>query len=170
VGSPATPASAQVTTAFPLRLDRVDVPVVARGLRVGDSKSSFAIGALDLDLRLAGALERTLTLSGDVVVSDAHFDPFADKKTKKSTGPARPWFESLPPWLTLDLTVRGPPHALTVDVPVLWDVGVGMRCHVKGNRRGGTISGQVRGSGPYSGLMLALFGPKGARECRLLKE
>jgi hypothetical protein len=45
-----------------------------------------------------------------------------------------------------------------------------MRCRVTGSKRGGTISGQVRGSGPYSRLMLSLFGPKGARECHLLKE
>jgi hypothetical protein len=177
VGAPAAPASARVTSAFPLRLERVDVPVTARGLRVGDAKSSFAIGALDLDLRLAGVPERALVLSGDVGVADAHFDPFAgnnnnnnNNNKKKPAGPARPWFESLPPWLTLDLTIHGPPDAITVDVPVLWDVDLGMRCRVTGSKRGGTISGQVRGSGLYSRLMLSLFGPKGARECHLLKE
>jgi hypothetical protein len=169
VGTPAAPASARVTSAFPLRIERVDVPVTARGLRVGDAKASFAIGALDLDLRLAGAPERALVLSGDVGVADARFDPFAGNK-KKSGGPARPWFEALPPWLTLDLTIHGPPDAISVNVPVLWDVDLGMRCRVTGSKRGGTISGQVRGSGPYSRLMLSLFGPKGARECHLLKE
>jgi hypothetical protein len=172
VGAPATPATARVVTTLPLHLDRVAATVTARGLQLSDGKS-FAVGALDLALRLTGDSARTLVLAGDVGVSDAHFDPFAGKKKKKagkSDDDSKPWFDSLPPWLTLDLDIHGPPDALTVDVPVLWDVGIGMRCHVSGNKRGGSISGQVRGSGPYSRLMLSLFGPKGARECHLLKE
>jgi hypothetical protein len=168
VGAPGAPATIALGDGWPLRVARIDAPVVGRGLRVGDAKSSFEIGALDLQLRLAGDPERALVLSGDVGVARARFDPFAPKK--KSTGPARPWFEALPPRLTLDLTLHGPRDAVVVDVPVLPDVGVGFRCRVSGSSRGGTISGELRGAGAYSRLMLALFGPKGARECRLLKE
>jgi hypothetical protein len=167
IGAPGTPASATLG-GWPLRVERVDAPLAARGLRVGDAKSPFEIGALDLRLRLTGDPDRELLLSGDVGVTRARFDPFGGKK--KAAGPARPWFESLPPHLTLDLTLHGPGDAVVVDVPVLPDVDLGFRCRVVGNARGGTISGEVRGRGAYSRLMLALFGPKGARECRLLKE
>jgi hypothetical protein len=168
LGSADAPASAELASLSPPLVTHVDVPVVARGLRVGEGKSSLEIGALDLRLRLRGDPERELVLSGDVGVSGARLDPFAPKR--KSTGPPRPWFESLPPRLTLDLTVHGPADALVVNVPVLPDLDLGFRCRVSGSARGGTISGELRGRGGYSRLMLALFGPKGARECRVLKE
>jgi hypothetical protein len=168
IGAPGTPASMTLDRGWPLRFAHVDAPIAGRGLRVGDARSPFEIGALDLRLRLTGDPERALLLSGDLGVARARFDPFAGKK--KSTGPARPWFESLPPRLTLDLTLHGPADAVIVDVPVLPDVDLGFRCRVSGSARGGTITGELRGRGGYSRLMLALFGPKGARECRVLKE
>jgi hypothetical protein len=169
LGAPEAPASIELGEGWPLRVARIDAPVLGRGLRVGDAKSPFEIGALDLRLRLTGDPERELVLSGDVGVARARLDPFSGGK-KKAAGPPRPWFESLPPHLTLDLTVHGPANALVVDVPVLPDVDVGFRCHVAGNARGGRISGELRGEGAYSRLMLSIFGPKGARECRVLKE
>ena len=169
MGDAGAPATVDLGAAWPLRIARIDAPVVGRGLRVGDAKSPFEIGALDLRLRLAGDPARELVLSGDVGVARARVDPFAGKKKSKS-GPARPWFEALPPRLTLDLMVHGPDDALVVDVPVLPDIDLGFRCHVAGSARGGTISGELRGRGGYSRLMLSLFGPKGARECRVLKE
>ena len=168
VGAPDAAASVDLSTAWPPRVDRVDLPLSARGLRIGDARSPLAIGALDLHLRLAGDPERELVLSGDVGVARARVNPFGGKRSK--SGPARPWFEGLPPRLTLDVTLHGPDDAVVVAVPVLPDIDIGFRCHVAGSARGGTISGQVRGGGPYSRLMLALFGPKGTRECRVLKE
>jgi hypothetical protein len=170
VGAPDAPASVDLEPPWPPRVARLDVPVAARGLRVGDAKSAYQIGALDLHVRLVGDPARELVLSGDVGVAGATFDPFAPGPKKKSSGPPRPWFEALPPRLTLDLDVHGPAGALSVDVPVLPDVYLGLHCHVAGSARGGSISGQLRGSGAYSRLMLALFAPKGARECRVLKE
>jgi len=169
IGGAEGPASIELGKGWPLRIARVDAPISGRGLRVGDATTPFEIGALDLRLRLAGDPARELVLSGDVGIARARLDPFGGPK-KKATGPARPWFESLPPRLTLDLTVHGPANALVVDVPVLPDVDVGFRCHVTGSARGGTMSGELRGRGAYSRLMLSLFGPKGARECRVLKE
>jgi hypothetical protein len=168
LGAAGAPATVELDSLSPLEIARVDVPVAARGLRVGDAKSSFEVGALDLRLRLAGDPERELVLSGDIGVARARFDPFGPKK--KSTGPPRPWFESLPPHLTLDLTLHGPSDAVTVDVPVLPDIDLGFRCRVRGSSRGGTISGELRGGGAYSRLMIALFGPDGVRECRVLKQ
>jgi hypothetical protein len=127
------------------------------------------VGALDLRLRLAGDPARELVLSGDVGIANARVDPFAGKKSSGG-GPARPWFESLPPWLTLDLTLHGPPDAIVVAVPVLPDLDLGLRCRVRGDSRKASIAGELRGRGLYSRLMLALFGPEGARECRVLKE
>jgi hypothetical protein len=169
IGAPDAPATVTVDPARPLHVQRVDVPIAGRGLRVGDAKAQLAVDALDLALRLAGDPARQLVLSGDVGITGAHLDPFA-AKPKRAGGPARPWFEGLPPWLALDLNVHGPDDAITVNVPVLPDVDLGLRCHVKGDARGATISGRMRGSGLYSRLMLSLFGPKGASECRVLKE
>jgi hypothetical protein len=169
LGAPQAPATAHLASAWPLRLTQVDVPVAGSGLRVGDAKSPLGIGALDLALRLSGDAQHDLMLTGDVGVARAHFNPFGGGK-KGAKGPARPWYEALPRWLTVDIFVHGPANAMAVDVPVLPDVDFGMRCRVTGNASGGRIAGQVRGAGPYSRLMLALFGPKGLRECRVLKE
>jgi hypothetical protein len=169
VGAPDAPATVTLSSTWPTRVERVDAPVSARGLQLGDAKSSFAIGALDLQLRLRGDPARELVLSGDVGVAGARLNPFGGKK-RASSGPARPWFESLPPRLTLDLTLHGPDDALVIDVPVLPDLDLGFHCRAAGNTRGGTISGRLRGRGLYSRVMLALFAPAGARECRVLKE
>jgi hypothetical protein len=168
LGAPQAPASVALGPGWPPRVARVDVPVEGRGLHVGDATSSFEIDSLDLDLRLEGDPARELVLKGDVGVARARVDPFAKKK--KSSGPARPWFEGLPPHLTLDLTVHGPDDAIVVNVPVLPDVGLGFRCHVAGNAHGGTISGRLRGSSLYSRIAIGLFGPKGTGECHVLKE
>ncbi|HEY2731043.1 MAG TPA: hypothetical protein VGK52_13960 [Polyangia bacterium] len=168
LGAADAPAVLDIASAWPLRVGAVDVPLSAHGLRVGNARSAFTIGALDLRLRLTGDPARELVLAGDVGVSRARVDPFVHKKT--ASGPARPWFEALPPRLTLDLTVHGPADALVVAVPVLPDVDLGFHCRVSGNARAGSISGQLRGRGLYSRLLLALFGPAGARQCRVLKE
>jgi hypothetical protein len=168
VGADDAPASVDVGAWWPLRVSRLDVPLVARGLRVGTTTSSFAVRALDLRLRLAGDPARELVLSGDVGVEGARFDPFGGKKS--AGGPSRAWYAALPPRLTLDLTLHGPDDAVVVAVPVLPDVDLGFRCHVGGSARGGTIAGQLHGRGLYSRFMLALFAPAGARQCRVLKE
>jgi hypothetical protein len=169
IGAPAAPATVEVDPARPFHVERVDVPITGRGLRVRDEKAQLSIDALDLSLRIAGDPSRSLVLSGDVGIAGARLDPFGGPK-RRATGPARPWFEGLPPWLTLDLTLHGPDDALVVNVPVLPDVDFGFRCHVQGNARGGSISGRLHGRGLYSRLALSLFGPKGASECRVLKE
>ncbi|HVR03501.1 MAG TPA: hypothetical protein VMT47_15295 [Polyangia bacterium] len=168
VGAADAPAVVDIASAWPLRVRAVDVPLSAHGLRVGNARSAFAIGALDLRLRLTGDPARELVLAGDVGVARARVDPFIHKKT--ASGPARPWFEALPPRLTLDLTVHGPNDALVVAVPVLPDLDLGFDCRVSGNARGGSISGRLRGRGLYSRLLLSMFGPAGARQCRVLKE
>ena len=48
IGAADAPASVALTSAWPPRIARVDVPVVGRGLHVGGAPASFAIGALDL--------------------------------------------------------------------------------------------------------------------------
>jgi hypothetical protein len=168
VGAGDAPASVDVASWWPPRVERLDVPVTARGLRVGTATSPFAVGALDLRVRLEGDPARELVLSGDIGIAGARFDPFAGKKG--SGGPPRAWYTALPPRLTLDLTLHGPEDAVVVAVPVLPDLDLGFRCHVGGSARGGTIAGQLRGRGLYSRFMLALFAPAGARQCRVLKE
>jgi hypothetical protein len=168
IGAPSVPASIRLNHSWPPTVANLDLPIEGRGIRVGAAKAEFDVGALDLDLRLVGDPENEMFLTGDVGVARAHLDPFAGKK--KSSGPARPWFQGLPPHLTLDLTVHGPEDALVVKVPVMPDVGLGFRCRVVGNARGGTITGRLRGSSAYSRLAIDIFAPKGTRECHVLKE
>ena len=133
VGAPDAPASVDLTTAWPPRVSHVDVPLSARGLRVGGARSPFAIGAPDLRLRLAGDPARELVLSGDVGVARAHVDPFAGKRRQVRPG-ATLVFEGLLPHLTLDLTLHGPDDAVVVDVLVLPDIDFGFRCQRRRQR------------------------------------
>jgi hypothetical protein len=170
IGAPASPASVEIVSFEPARLGRIDVPVSARGLRIGDASTPLEIGALDLGLRLTGD-ERALKLGGDVTVARARFDP---KRGKPSApGPSKPWYESLPPHLWLDLNIRGADDAFSVAVPVLPDVSVGFACHVSASKQGATMSGRLRGSTVYSRMALAIydwFKPQDVRACRVLKE
>jgi hypothetical protein len=171
IGAPAAPASVELVSLEPLQLGRVDVPVAARGLRIGGPASSLQIGALDLALRLEGDA-RALALRGDVGISQASFDPQRGKKAS-APGPSGPWFQSLPPQLTLDLTLHGPDDAVTIAVPVLPDVNLSFACRVVASRQGAQLSGQLRGSGLYSRMALTLydwFKREDVRACRVLKE
>jgi len=79
---------------------------------------------------------------------------------------------SLPPRLTLDLTLHGPDDALVVAVPGP-DVKLGFRCHVRATASGATLSGRLHGSTAYSRLALTVYDwlePQDVRQCRVFKE
>jgi hypothetical protein len=170
VGGAQAPASVELLSLAPPQLGRVDVPVTARGLHVGGPGASLQIRSLDLTLRVAGDQE-ALAVRGDVGIAGATFDP---KRVKKSgtPGPSKPWFESLPPQLSLDLTLHGPGDAVTVAVPMLPDVSVNFACHVVASHQGAQLSGQLRGSGLYSRMAVTVydwFKSQDVRACRVMK-
>jgi hypothetical protein len=170
VGAANAPASVEIGSWSPFVAGRLDVPVSARGLHVGDARASLEIGRLDLAVRATGDARGTVTVAGDVTIDDARFD--SGRGAPSKPGRPRAWYEGLPPHLALDLTLRGPDDAVTVAVPGP-DVRVGFACRVRATSRGGTIDGQLRGGTTYSRAALALydwFTPRDVRRCRIFKE
>jgi hypothetical protein len=170
VGAANAPAFVEIGSWSPFVAGRLDVPVSARGLHVGNARASLEIGRLDLAVRARGDARGTVTVAGDVTIDDARFD--SSRGAPSKPGKPRAWYEALPPHLALDLTLRGPDDAVTVAVPGP-DVRVGFACRVKATSRGGTIDGQLRGGTTYSRAALALydwFTPRDVRRCRIFKE
>ncbi|HTA20879.1 MAG TPA: hypothetical protein VK989_16410, partial [Polyangia bacterium] len=153
IGRDDAPAFVDISSWSPFALGHVDVPIDGRGLHVGNAQSTLEVGALDLQLHLTGDATRGLLLAGELGVARARYDP------KPSTGrpSSRAWYEGLPPHLTIDLTLRGPPDAVVVGVHHLPDVSVGFECHVRANAHAGSMTGGLRGSGAYSRFALSLY-------------
>jgi len=172
LGGDGAPAFVDVTSWSPLQLGRVDVPIDGRGLHVGSAASDLEVGALDLRLRLTGDGARGLLLAGEIGVARARYDP----KPAKGKPASRAWYAGLPPHLTIDLTLRGPPGAVVVGVRHVPDVSVGFDCRVRANARAGSMSGGLRGSGAYSRVALSLYhlfvehGSVDVRGCHPFKE
>jgi hypothetical protein len=170
LGDARTPASLVVTSWWPFVPGSLDVPLAGRGLHLGDGRTAFEISDLDLALRLTGEPATALTLTGDIGVAKARFD--TGRGVSAKAGPARPWYASLPPRLTLDLTLHGPDDALVVGVPGP-DVTLGFQCHVRASAHGATLSGRLHGGTLYSRVALALYDwsrPQDVRACRVFKE
>jgi hypothetical protein len=169
IGGANGPASVEILSLQPPQLGRVEVPVTARGLRIGGPSSSLEIGALDLSVRLEGD-DHALTLRGDVGIARARFDPRGRKPAK--AGPSRPWFESLPPHLTLDLTLHGVGDAVSIKIPMLPDVSLAFACHVDATHQGARLSGRLHGDGLYSRMAVTVydwFKSEDVRACRVIK-
>jgi hypothetical protein len=169
IGAPQAPAAVELLSIDPPRLGRVDVPVAGRGLHFGDASTVMEVRSLDVALHLTGDT-RALALSGDVGIGQARVDPGRGKKG--APGPSKPWYESLPPRLTLDLTLHGGDGAISIAVPGP-DVSLGFSCRVNASTRGATLSGRLHGSTVYSRMALALYDwvkPQDVRACRVLKE
>jgi hypothetical protein len=169
IGRLGAPATVDIASLDPPRLGRIDLPVQGSGLTIGGPTSSLAISNLDADVRLAGQLDGELVLTGNVDLERGSYDPRRGPKTAHR-GPPRKWFESLPPHLSIDLYVHGPRDALTVHVPVLWDVGLEFQCHAVANNKHGTLTGRLRGDGLYSRAAIALydwFTPGDLRGCQI---
>jgi hypothetical protein len=170
IGTPAAPASVQLATLDPLVVGALDVPVTGQGLQIGDARAALHIRDLDFRLRLVGDPATALALTGDVGVAGARLD--AKRGAPAASGASRPWYTSLPPRLTLDLTVHGPANALVVAVPGP-DVTVGFDCHVRASARGAALTGHLRGGTAYSRLALSVYDwlePQDIRHCRVFKE
>ena len=181
--SPGRPASAELASLSPFRLGTVDVPFTGSDLRIGQPTSPLYIPDLDTDLRLSGDGRRELKISGVVAVAGGSYDSsrHGSKKQagqdppKKSSAKPRasgPWYQALPPHLTLDLELRGSNKGLSVAVPVLPDVSVDFRCHLLATSRSARWSGRLRGDGAYARTALALadwFRDSDLRGCQLTR-
>jgi hypothetical protein len=183
IGRPGRPASAELASLSPFRLGTVDVPFAGSDLRIGQPSSPLYIPDLDTDLRLSGDGRHELKISGLVAVAggsydssrhgprkDAGTDPPKDSSAKpRASGP---WYQALPPHLTLDLELRGSNKGLSVAVPVLPDVSVDFQCHLLATSRSAKWSGRLRGDGAYARTALALadwFRDSDLRGCQLTR-
>ncbi len=183
IGRPGKPATAELASLSPFRLGTVDVPFVGSDLRLGQPTSQLYIPDLDTDLRLTGDGRRELTISGVVAVAGGSYDSSRHGPKKKSApssskDPAAkprasgPWYQVLPPHLTLDLELRGSNKGISVAVPVLPDVSVDFKCHLVATNRSAKWSGRLRGDGAYARTALALadwFSDNDLRGCQLTK-
>ncbi len=175
IGSPAHPAWARVDSLSPFRVGRVDVPFTGADLTLGSPSSEFYVPDLDADLRLVGDPRGELTLGGAVTVAGGVLDrsKHAPAVLQPKSGKPRaagPWWRSLPPHLTLDLELRGVDKGIRVEVPVLPDVTVDFRCHLRATNRGAAWSGRLRGDGAWARAAVTVFDwfrPEDLRRCQL---
>jgi hypothetical protein len=177
IGVPGKPASAELASLSPFRLGAVDVPFSGRDLKIGQPSSALYIPDLDTDLRLTGDGRSELTVSGVVAVAGGSYDSSrgSKKKAPSTASSAKPrasgpWYQALPPHLTLDLELRGANKGLSVAVPVLPDVTVDFQCHLLATSRGAKWTGRLRGDGAYARTALALadwFRDSELRKCQL---
>ncbi len=173
IGRPGAPASAELASLSPFRLGTVDVPFVGTDLKIGQPTSQLYIPDLDTDLRLSGDGRGELKIAGVVAVSGGSYDSSRGGSKNASSAKPRasgPWYQALPPHLTLDLELRGSNKGIRVAVPVLPDVSVDFRCRLLANSRGARWSGRLRGDGAYARTALALvdwFRDSDLRGCQL---
>ena len=179
VGAPGKPASAELASLSPFRLGTVDVPFTGRDLKIGQPTSPLYVPDLDADLRLSGDGRSELEISGVVAVAGGSYDSSRGEKKKSSSSASSakprasgPWYQMLPPHLTLDLELRGVNKGISVAVPVLPNVSVDFRCHLLATSRGAQWTGRLRGDGAYARTALALadwFTGNDLRGCQLTK-
>ena len=177
IGRADHPASLQVGPLWRPSLWQIDLPLSAHHLTFKQPTSAISIDGLDLDLRLLGQIGGDLFLGGEVDLAHAAYNLSGpemkpEPKPKPASRPSRrPWYESLPPRLTLDLTLRAPRHAMTVEIPVIPDVTVDLECHLFATSRGATLSGHLHGDAAFSRAAIAVYDwlkPEDIRACQLL--
>jgi hypothetical protein len=174
VGRPDAPAAVRVASVSPFRLGEIDVPFSGVDLTVGTPAAQLYLPDVDAWLRLSGDARRELTLGGQVSVSGGVLDP-SKKAPEKVAASPKPrvggaWWRALPPRLTLDLDLRAVNKGIHVEVPVLPDVNVDLRCHLRASNRGVTWSGRLRGKGAYARAAVTIFDwfkPEDLRGCQL---
>ncbi len=172
VGRGGAPAVVRVVALSPFRLGEVDVPFSGANLTIGTPSSQLYLPDVDASLRLAGDARGELILAGEVSVSGGVLDPSkktAAKPIVPGAAAARPpsalakprvsgaWWRALPPHLTLDLDLRAVNKGIHVEVPVLPDLNVDLRCHLHANNHGANWSGRLRGNGAYARAAVTIF-------------
>jgi hypothetical protein len=175
VGKPGEPAAARVVSLSPFRIGRVDVPFWGTNLKLGSPGSTFYLPDLDAALRLSGDARGELTLGGEVSVSGGVLAPSRSSRPAPRRGGGKPraagaWWRALPPRLTLNLDLLAVDKGIRVEVPVLPDVTVDLRCHLLASNRGATWSGRLHGAGAYGRAAVTLYDwlrPEDLRGCQL---
>jgi hypothetical protein len=174
IGSPAAPAAATMLSFLPFRLGALDVPFSGSGLMIADSPSGahppVEIRDFHVDARLVGPPDAR-RLVGEVALAGGVLA--RRPKGERRAGAANhqhPWYQALPPGLAIDLRLRGTRKALRVPLPVLPDVTVDFDCRLRATRQGATLTGSLRGDGPYDRAMVDLYAwlnSKDLRRCQL---
>jgi hypothetical protein len=108
------------------------------------------------EARASGDPARSLALTGVVTLDAARLRPDAGRLAMGS-GPAAQARQRQLERLKLDLRLRAPDGAVSVDVPRAPDLTVGLDMHVGGTAAKPELSGEPHGSTLYSRLALALW-------------
>jgi hypothetical protein len=170
LGSDEAPAQLTLISFFPLRLGSMDVPIRSDRLSIAEPALPLRLPLLRLDARLRGDARTALLLSGDVDFEHASYN--AHRSWSSSPSSAPPWYRALPSTMTIDLTLRGLHDGMNVDVPVLPDIALDFRCHLRATHEGARLTGEVRGQGWYARTALRLYDWWSARDverCQLLE-
>jgi hypothetical protein len=155
IGSANDVARTEVRSLVPFRLGDFDVPLAGEHLVFGGSTAALRVEDLNARLRVAGDAGGQVRVAGTLEVEKASYD---GKRGGPSHGPSKPWFRQLPPWLTLDLDLRGPDRAFSFALPVLPDLGFDFHCHLLASRDGVSASGRIVGDTLYARAALRLYG------------
>ncbi|HEY8927414.1 MAG TPA: hypothetical protein VIU64_23695, partial [Polyangia bacterium] len=137
-----------------LQVTHVDLPL--RGELRQLSVPPVIVERGHFDARASGDPARSVTLAGVVTLDAARLLPDA-RRPPLVGGPAGLGRLRALERLELDLRLRAPDGAVTVDVPRAPDLTVGLDLHVGGTAAKPALSGEPHGSTLYSRLALALW-------------
>ena len=170
LGHPTSPALAELRSLSPLRIGHVDVPFSGQHLEVGGPRSQLSIHDLDTQGKLTGDMDGELKLAGDVYINGGSYDPKRGRLREDRQRASGPWYQALPPRLTLDLMLHGPSKAMQVTIPVVPDITLDFRCHLLATNRGAKLSGDVHGDSTYARAAVGLYdwlASKNLRGCQI---
>jgi hypothetical protein len=148
----------------PLPATDVDLRVRGSGLSTTRPISGFAVRDLALDLRLAQAGERW-RLTGGVDVGHDILD-LSKQKKGASARLERDLRSGMLAHIWADVHVAGAANAIEVRLPYAPDATVGIDCWVQGPLSSPRLTGQIRGDGAYSSLLLGVADQLNPREIR----
>jgi hypothetical protein len=129
----------------------VDLP--ARGTVHGLRTPVAVIDSASFALRLSGAPPRTLRLAGEIVIANAHVPPELRNPRASASTAAKTGSAALGA-IALDVTVRSPKRAVTIEVGHAPDLHAGLDYHVRGTVGSPEVSGRLEPAGLYSTLAL----------------
>ncbi len=156
-----------------LQIGKVDVPLRGFNLHTARAFRGLSLRGVNLDLRLLGQPRSGFRLTGEVQVDRALLNPQPTQRRKLAPAAqaVNDAFTDLARELELDVLLQGKGKALGVAVPVLPDVDVTFRCHIKGRLNDPNAAGKLRGSGAYSRIavwLYDLFAARAVSSCDVL--
>jgi hypothetical protein len=129
----------------------VDLP--ARGTVHALRTPVAVIDSASFALRLRGAPQRTLRLAGEIVIANAHVPPELRHPHASASNAAKSGSAAFGA-IALDVTVRSPKRAVTIEVGRAPDLHAGLDYHVGGTVGSPEVSGHLEPAGLYSTLAL----------------